>query len=55
MQRSETVGEIAKALSKFQADVKNPTNNAKNPQYRSEYATLDNVINTVKPFLQKTG
>jgi hypothetical protein len=55
MKRSESVKEIAIALSKFQAEVKNPGNNATNPMYKSKYATLDNVINTVKPVLAKFG
>lgn len=55
MKRSESIAEIAKALCKFQSEVKNPSNNAKNPMYKSKYATLDNVINTVKPVLSKYG
>lgn len=55
MKRSETIKEIAGALAKFQAEVKNPSNNATNPMYKSKYSTLDNVINTVKPVLAKFG
>lgn len=55
MKRSESINEIAKALCKFQAEVKNPSNNATNPMYKSKYSTLDNVINTVKPVLSKYG
>jgi hypothetical protein len=55
MNRSESIKEIAVALCKFQAEVKNPSNNATNPMYKSKYSTLDNVINTVKPILSKFG
>ncbi|WNS74275.1 ERF family protein [Bacillus sp. DTU_2020_1000418_1_SI_GHA_SEK_038] len=55
MKRSESIKEIACALAKFQAEVKNPSNNATNPMYKSKYSTLDNVINTVKPVLAKFG
>jgi hypothetical protein len=55
MNRSESIKEIAVALCKFQAEVKNPSNNATNPMYKSKYSTLDNVINTVKPVLSKFG
>jgi hypothetical protein len=46
---------LAEALSKFQGEVKNPHNEAINPQFRSKYAPLDVVINTVKPLLAKYG
>lgn len=55
MKRSESIKEIAIALCKFQAKVKNPSNNATNPMYKSKYSTLDNVINTVKPVLSEFG
>lgn len=46
---------LAAALSKFQEEVRNPSNSATNPQFRSKYAPLDVVINTVKPVLAKNG
>lgn len=55
MQKSESVAKLAQALAKFQAEVKNPKNTDTNPQYRSKYAPLDVVINTVKPILAKYG
>jgi hypothetical protein len=55
MKRSESIKEIAVALCKFQEKVKNPSNNATNPMYKSKYSTLDNVINTVKPILAEFG
>lgn len=46
---------LAKALSGFQEEVRNPANTAVNPQFRSKYAPLDVVINTAKPVLAKYG
>ncbi|MGG1571621.1 ERF family protein [Fictibacillus sp. NRS-1165] len=55
MNRSETIGEIAKALAKFQGEVKNPKRTNKNDYYNSSYAPLDEVINTGKLPLSKYG
>lgn len=55
MNKSESITKLAVALAKFQADVKNPKNTDTNPQFRSKYAPLDVVINTVKPVLAANG
>ena|SRR5437763_136570 len=55
MRMSESIKELSTALAKFQGEVKNPNNEATNPQFRSKYAPLDVVINTVKPLLAKYG
>jgi hypothetical protein len=52
---SESINELAKAYAQFQAEVRNPSNTAKNPQFKSNYAPLDEVINTAKPVLAKYG
>lgn len=49
------IKELGKALSKFQEEVRNPANSAVNPQFRSKYAPLDVVINTVKPIMAQNG
>jgi hypothetical protein len=49
------ISNLAPALARFQEEVKNPSNSATNPQFRSKYAPLDVVINTVKPILAKHG
>lgn len=46
---------LGAALSKFQEEVRNPANSAVNPQFKSKYAPLDVVINTVKPVLAANG
>jgi len=55
MKKSESIIELSKALCKFQAEVKNPKNVASNPFFNSNYAPLDEVINTIKEPLNKNG
>ena len=55
MKKSESIKNLAIALSKFQGDVTNPTNTKENPFFKSNYAPLEAVINTVKPILAKHG
>ena len=44
--RSETIGKLAAALSKFQAEVENPTKDSQGHNYK--YADLANILNAVK-------
>lgn len=53
MKISENINELAKALAQFQEEIRNPNNTATNPQFRSKYAPLEVVINTIKPVLAK--
>lgn len=55
MRKSESIKNIAVALCKFQEEVKNPKNIANNPYFKSKYAPLDEVVNTIKPLLAKNG
>lgn len=55
MQKSESIKEIATALSRFQAEVTNPKNTADNPFFKSKYAPLNDVLNLVRPLLTKNG
>ncbi len=50
MQRSETIGELAKALAAANGSIKNPNLDAVNPHFKSRYASLGAIIN-----LQRTG
>lgn len=52
---SESIASLAKSYAQFQQEVVNPSNTAKNPQFKSNYAPLDEVINTAKPVLAKYG
>lgn len=55
MKKSESIKNLAIALSKFQAEVENPKNTADNPFYKSKYAPLQDVLNSVRPLLSKHG
>lgn len=55
MQKSESIKELCIALNKFQQEVSNPKNTENNSFFKSKYAPLDVVINTVKPTLTKHG
>ncbi len=55
MNKSESIKELATALAKFQGEIKNPSNTAENPFFRSKYAPLEIVLNTVRPVLAKHG
>lgn len=55
MNTSETINEIAAALSKAQSEVKNPSFNRVNPHFKSKYADLGEVLSVVRPALSKYG
>lgn len=55
MNKSESIGNLATALAQFQGEIKNPSNNSDNPFFKSKYASLDTVLNTVRPILSKYG
>lgn len=55
MQKSDSITNLAKSLAAFQAEVENPANTAINPHFRSKYAPLNEILNTVRPTLAKHG
>ncbi|MGU3443312.1 hypothetical protein COC69_32090 [Bacillus cereus] len=55
MNRSETVVELAKALVKFNSEVNKIAKDANNPFHKNTYATLDTIIDEVRPLLSKNG
>ena len=55
MRTSETITNIAKALSEFQGEVSKISKDGENPFYKNSYATLDNIIGEVRPLLAKNG
>ncbi len=55
MEKSNEIKQIAEALVKFQSEVPAVKKDGQNPFFRSSYATLENVINTIKPILAKHG
>jgi hypothetical protein len=52
---SEQITEIATALSKAQGELQNVTKDAKNPHFKSDYATLDAITDAVRPVFSKHG
>lgn len=55
MNTSETINEIAGALAKAQAEIQNVAKDAKNPHFKSDYATLDAITDTVRPVFARHG
>lgn len=55
MHKSETIAELAKAMAAAQAEIENASKNAANPHFRSKYADLAEVLNTVRPVMSKNG
>ena len=55
MRTSEQVNELAKALAAAQAEMKNAKLNKVNPHFKSRYADLAEIRDTVTPALAKQG
>lgn len=55
MKRSETIIEFSKALAGFNAEVGALAKDAKNPFFKSDYLSLDKIIEETRPILQKHG
>ena len=55
MNKSETITEIAKALSKFQSEVSDPERTKENAFLKAKYVTLDSLLQAVRPVLADNG
>ena len=55
MNKSESIEELAKALSGFQKEVKQPSKNGYNPHFKSKYVTLDDTIKAINETAPKYG
>lgn len=55
MEKSEQINELAAALAKAQGEMRNAGKNADNPYFKSKYADLGEILNTVKEPLAKYG
>ena len=53
MKMSESINEIATALAAAQAEIQNPSKNAENPFFKSNYADLAEVLSVVRPAFTK--
>ena len=55
MKHSDELKNIAKALAKFQADIKDPARDKDNPYFESKYVALDGLLDAVRPVLATNG
>ena len=55
MNKSESIAAISQAIAKAQHDVENASKNAKNPHFKSKYADLAELLNTVRPVFSSHG
>lgn len=55
MEKSETIGKLAEALSKAQGELKPAIFDATNPHFKSKYATLGAIMDACKEPLSKYG
>ena len=55
MQKSESIADIAKSLSKAQGEIENASKSSVNPHFKSKYADLAEVLNTVRPVFSANG
>jgi len=52
---SDNIGNIAKAMAAAQSEVKNVVKDSDNPFFKSRYANLATILNTVRPIYSKHG
>lgn len=55
MNKSESIKELSAALAKAQGLIENASKNAANPHFKSKYADLAEVLNTVRPVFSSYG
>ena len=55
VKHSETIIELSKALAKFNAKVGKISKDASNPFFKNKYATLDTIIEEIRPILAEFG
>jgi hypothetical protein len=55
MNKSDEINELATALAKAQSEIENASKGSSNPHFKSKYADLAEVLNTVRPVLAAHG
>lgn len=55
MQKSDTIAKLADALAKAQAEIKAIGKDRTNPHFKNRYATLDAILDAVRPTLANHG
>lgn len=53
--KSESITQLAVSLAKFNGEVSKISKDATNPFFKKNYATLDNIIDEIRPILTKHG
>lgn len=53
--KSDSIIEIAKALCKFNGEIQKIEKDSTNPHFKNKYASLDNIIDEIRPILTKHG
>lgn len=52
---SPTIANLAMALVKFNCEIEIIAKDAKNPHFKNNYASLDNIVEVIRPLLAKHG
>jgi hypothetical protein len=55
MNKSEQINELATALSKAQGELENASKSSNNPHFKSRYADLAEILNTIRPVFSAHG
>lgn len=55
MKMSESIAGLAKALAEAQGEIENASKASTNPHFKSKYADLAEVLNTIRPVFAKHG
>lgn len=53
--KSDSIANIAVALVKFNGEVSKIEKDSSNPHFKNKYASLDNIIDEIRPILHKHG
>lgn len=55
MNKSDSIKELACAIAKAQSEIENASKSSVNPHFKSKYADLAEVLNTVRPVFARHG
>lgn len=55
MNKSDSIEALAFAMAQAQGEIENASKNSNNPHFKSKYADLAEVLNTVRPVFAKHG
>lgn len=55
MNKSDSIVALAGAMAQAQGEIENASKNSNNPHFKSKYADLAEVLNTVRPVFAKHG